>query len=219
MADFNFVTSGESHGKGLIVTIQGLPAGLPVDPDQINYQLRRRQQGYGRGGRMKIEQDEVEVFSGIRHGKTLGSPISLIIKNRDYENWQDVMDSREREFSDRKRARKLTRPRPGHTDLAGGLKYDTHDLRDILERASARETAARVAVGAFARLLLRQIGIEIASHTVMIRNLPDHSTLATWDEIAAIADDTLLRCVDKAAERQMVALIDATKEAKDTLGG
>ena len=219
MAHFSFITSGESHGKGLIVTVEGLPAGLPVDADQINYQLRRRQQGYGRGGRMKIEQDEVEVFSGIRHGKTLGSPISLIIKNRDYENWQDVMDSREREFSDQKRARKKTRPRPGHTDLAGGLKYDTHDLRDILERASARETAARVAAGALARLLLVELGVQVASHTAMIGGIPQEPLAPSWEQIAAIPEDSPLRCVDSVLEADMISLINRTREAKDTLGG
>src|SRR5215470_9227543 len=219
MAHFSFVTSGESHGKGLIVTIQGLPAGLPVDPDQINYQLRRRQQGYGRGGRMKIERDEVEVFSGIRHGKTLGSPVSLIIKNRDFENWQDVMDVREHQFADEKRARRLTRPRPGHTDLAGGIKYDTHDLRDILERASARETAARVAAGAIARLLLTEFGIEIASHTAMIGGVPAEPINPSWEQIAAIPEDSPLRCVDTVLEAEMISLIDRTRESKDTLGG
>src|SRR5215510_1241440 len=122
---------------------------------------------------MRIEKDEVEILSGVRHGKTLGTPVSLLIRNRDFDNWQDVMAAEPREFADEKRARRLTRPRPGHTDLAGGLKYDTHDLRDILERASARETAARVAVGAFARLLLREIGAEVASHTAMIGGVPD----------------------------------------------
>jgi len=219
MADFTFVTAGESHGKGLIVTIQGLPAGLPVDPDQINYQLWRRQQGYGRGGRMKIERDEVEIFSGIRHGKTLGSPVSLIIKNKDFENWQDVMDVREREFTDEKRARRLTRPRPGHTDLAGGIKYDTHDLRDILERASARETAARVAAGAIARLLLTEFGIEIASHTAMIGGVPAEPINPSWEQIAAIPEDSPLRCVDTVLEAEMISLIDRTRESKDTLGG
>jgi chorismate synthase len=219
MAHFSFVTSGESHGKGLIVTVQGLPAGLPVDADQINYQLRRRQQGYGRGGRMKIEQDEVEVFSGIRHGTTLGSPISLIIRNRDFENWQDVMDTRQRQFSDEKRARKLTRPRPGHTDLAGGIKYDTHDLRDILERASARETAARVAAGALARVLLAELGVQIASHTAMIGGIPEEPLAPSWEQIAALAEDSPLRCVDQVLESEMISLIDRTREAKDTLGG
>jgi chorismate synthase len=219
MADFSFVTSGESHGKGLIVTIQGLPAGLPVDPDQINYQLWRRQQGYGRGGRMKIERDEVDIFSGIRHGKTLGSPVSLVIKNKDFENWQDVMDVREHKFADEKRARRLTRPRPGHTDLAGGIKYDTHDLRDILERASARETAARVAAGAVARLLLAEFGIEILSHTAMIGGIPAEPLNPSWEQISAVPEDSPLRCVDTVIEAEMISLIDRTREAKDTLGG
>jgi chorismate synthase len=219
MAQFDFTTAGESHGKGLVAIIEGLPAGLSIDTAFINRELWRRQQGYGRGGRMKIESDTAEIISGVRHGKTLGSPVALLIPNRDFENWQDVMNVEPRQFADDKRARRLTRPRPGHTDLAGGLKYDTHDLRDILERASARETAARVAVGAFAKLLLKEIGIEIASHTAMIGGIPQLPIAATWDEIAAISDDSALRCVDKDAEQQMVALIDATKEAKDTLGG
>ena len=216
---FNFITAGESHGKGLVAIIEGLPAGLSVDLSSVNHELWRRQQGYGRGGRMKIESDEVEILSGVRHGHTLGSPVAILIRNRDYENWQDVMNVEAREFAEEKRARRVTRPRPGHTDLAGGLKYDTHDLRDILERASARETAARVAVGAFARLLLKEIGIQIASHTAMIGGIPDEPVSATWDQIIAVCDDTLLRCVDKEAEQRMIALIDATKEAKDTLGG
>jgi chorismate synthase len=219
MSFFKFVTAGESHGKGLVAIVEGLPAGLPVEVESINHQLWRRQQGYGRGGRMKIEKDEVEVLSGIRHGKTLGSPIALLIRNRDWENWQDVMAVDEREFTDEKRARRLTRPRPGHTDLAGGLKYNTHDLRDILERASARETAARVASGALARMLLNQLGIEIASHTCMIGGLPAEPVVAAWDEIAAIPDDSPLRCVDPDAQARMISLIDATTEAQDTLGG
>jgi chorismate synthase len=216
---FDFITAGESHGKGLVAIIEGLPAGLPVDPASINRELWRRQQGYGRGGRMKIETDEVEILSGVRHGKTLGSPVSLLIRNRDFENWQDVMATEPREFADEKRARTLTRPRPGHTDLAGGLKYDTHDLRDILERASARETAARVAVGAFAKLLLAEIGTQIASHTAMIGGLPGEPIKATWQQITMIPEDSQLRCVDRETEVKMVALIDATKDSKDTLGG
>ena len=215
----DFITAGESHGKGLVAIIEGLPAGLPIDPAYINRELWRRQQGYGRGGRMKIESDEAEILSGVRHGKTLGSPVSLLIRNRDFENWQDVMAVEPREFTDEKRARKLIRPRPGHTDLAGGLKYDTHDLRDILERASARETAARVAVGAFARLLLNEIGIEIGSHTAMIGGVPDKPIKATWEQITGIPDDSPLRCVEKEAEQKMISLIDATIVAKDTLGG
>lgn len=219
MTQFNFITAGESHGKGLVAIIEGLPAGLPIDAAFINRELWRRQQGYGRGGRMKIESDEVEIISGVRHGKTLGSPVSVLIHNFDFENWEDVMASEPREFADEKRARKLTRPRPGHTDLAGGLKYYTHDLRDILERASARETAARVAVGAFAKLLLKEIGIEVSSHTAMIGGVPDEPIKATWAQISTIPDDSALRCTNKEAEQKMIALIDATKEAKDTLGG
>ena len=216
---FRFNTAGESHGKALIALCEGLPAGLPVDLDSINRQMWRRQQGYGRGGRMKIEKDEVEVLSGVRHGKTLGTPVGLLIRNRDFENWQDVMAVEPRDFLNEKQERKLTRPRPGHTDLAGGLKYDTHDLRDILERASARETAARVAVGALARLLLKELGIEIASHTAMIGGVPAERIKATWEMISAIADESPLRCVDHKSEAEMIALIDSTKEAKDTLGG
>lgn len=168
---------------------------------------------------MKIEKDEVEILSGVRHGKTLGTPVAILIRNRDFENWQDVMAVEPRDFLNEKQERKLTRPRPGHTDLAGGLKYDTHDLRDILERASARETAARVAVGALARLLLKELGIEIASHTAMIGGVPTEPIKATWEMISAIADESPLRCVDQKSEAEMIALIDATKEAKDTLGG
>ncbi len=216
---FNFVTAGESHGKGLVAVIEGLPSGLPIDVERINHQLRRRQQGYGRGGRMKIESDKAEIISGVRHGKTLGSPVSVIIRNRDYENWRDVMSVDPREFSEEKRARKVTRPRPGHTDLAGGIKYDTHDLRDILERASARETAARVAAGAFARLLLEEAGVELASHTAMIGGVPQEPVEASWEQIVSVPEESPLRCVDAEAEARMVALIDSTREAKDTLGG
>jgi chorismate synthase len=214
-----FVTAGESHGKGLVAIVEGLPAGLSVDMDFINHQLWRRQQGYGRGHRMKIERDEVEIISGVRHGKTLGTPVSMIIRNRDFDNWRDVMAAEPRQFQDERSARRLTRPRPGHADLAGGLKFNTHDLRDVLERASARETAARVAAGALAKLLLREFGIEIASHTAMIGGVPETPIRASWEQITAVADDTILRCVDKQIERQMIALIDAAAQAKDTLGG
>lgn len=219
MSQFTFTTAGESHGKALVAIIEGLPAGLSVDIAFINRELWRRQQGYGRGGRMKIERDEVEILSGVRHGRTLGTPVALLIRNRDFENWVDVMNVEPRDFPDDKRARRVTRPRPGHTDLAGGLKYDTHDLRDILERASARETTARVAVGAFAKLLLREFGVEILSHVAMIGGVPPTPVEASWQQIAALTDDSPLRCVDADIERQMMALIDRTKNDKDTLGG
>lgn len=216
---FSYVTAGESHGKGLVAIIEGLPSNLSIDVASINHELWRRQQGYGRGGRMKIESDEVEILAGVRHGKTLGSPVAVLIRNRDFENWEDVMAVEPREFADEKRARRLTRPRPGHTDLAGGLKYDTHDLRDILERASARETSARVAVGAFAKALLKEIGVEIGSHTAMIGGVPEHPIPATWEQIDRVRDDARLRCVDADCEQRMIALIDSTTESKDTLGG
>ena len=216
---FHFITAGESHGKGLVAVIDGLPAGLPVEAAFLNHELWRRQQGYGRGGRMKIERDEAEILSGVRHGKTLGTPVALLIRNRDFENWTEVMNAEPRDFADEKRARRVTRPRPGHTDLAGGLKYDTHDLRDVLERASARETAARVAAGALAKLLIREVGIDVLSHVAMIGGLPDTPVAATWEQIAALPDDSPLRCVDDETQRQMMTLIDRAKEDKDTLGG
>jgi chorismate synthase len=219
MSQFTFVTAGESHGKGLVCIVEGLPHGLPINLTEINHQLWRRQQGYGRGGRMKIERDQVEILSGVRHGKAIGSPVALLIRNRDFENWQEVMASDARDFADEKRARRLSRPRPGHTDLAGGLKYNTHDLRDILERASARETAARVAAGALARALLGEFGINLGSHTVMIGGIPEAPVAASWEQIVAIEDTSPLRCVDSAIEQKMIALIDAAKDQKDTLGG
>lgn len=216
---FRFTTAGESHGKALIATIEGLPAGLPIDIDFINNQLWRRQQGYGRGHRMKIESDKVEILSGVRHGFTLGSPIALMIVNKDFTNWQDIMSVEPAAIADEKRARKVKRPRPGHADLAGGLKYQTHDLRDILERSSARETAARVAVGAFAKILLKAFEIEIASHVIMLGGIPEEPILASWDDIIKIQQDTELRCVDSEIAKKMVSYIDQTKEAGDTLGG
>src|SRR6202158_933829 len=157
-----FTTAGESHGRALVAIVEGLPAGMPVDIEYINHELKRRQWGYGRGGRMKIEQDHVEILSGVRHGLTLGSPLALMIENKDWANWTEVMAVEPREIAAEK-SRRLKRPRPGHADLAGGLKYDTRDLRDVLERASARETAARVACGAVAKQLLANFGIEIRS--------------------------------------------------------
>src|SRR5438128_5657576 len=160
---FRVTTAGESHVRALVAIVDGLPEGLPVGIDQITHELWRRQQGYGRGARMKIEQDHVEILSGVRHGLTLGSPLALMIENKDWANWNEVMAADEREIPPEK-SRRVKRPRPGHADLAGGLKYDTRDLRNVLERASARETAARVACGALAKQLLATFGIEIRSH-------------------------------------------------------
>lgn len=215
---FTFTTSGESHGKALIAIIEGLPASLEIDVEKINHELWRRQQGYGRGGRMKIESDKIEIFSGVRHGKTLGSPISMIIENRDFVHWQDIMAS-ERVEVNPKRTRIVKRPRPGHADLAGGQKFGARDLRDILERASARETAARVACGAFAKQLLSEFGTEIKSHVLKLGSVPEKPLEKTWEEISKIKDDSLLNCADEKVQHQMVALIDKAKEEGDTLGG
>jgi chorismate synthase len=213
-----FTTAGESHGRALVAIVEGLPAGMPVDPAQINYELQRRQWGYGRGGRMKIEQDVAEILSGVRHGLTLGSPIALMIANKDWANWTEVMAAEPREIADEK-SRRLKRPRPGHADLPGGQKFDAHDLRNILERASARETAARVACGALAKQLLTAFGAEVRSHVIQLGGIPDKPLQLSWDEIAAIPDDAPLHCADADAQQEMIELVDAKREAGDTLGG
>ena len=215
---FRFTTAGESHGKALVTVVEGLPAGQPVDIAAIDRELWRRQQGYGRGGRMKIETDTVEILSGVRHGKALGSPIALIIKNDDFVHWTDVMSSEPLE-TEPKNPRIVTRPRPGHADLAGGLKYGARDLRNILERASARETTARVAAGAIAKQLLAEFGVEIRSHVVQLGGVPDEIVEQSWDEIAAIPADSPLNCADGETQLRMIALIDDAKDNGDTLGG
>jgi chorismate synthase len=215
---FKFTTAGESHGPALIAIVEGLPAGLPIDLDALNHEMWRRQQGYGRGGRMKIEQDTARIMSGVRHGETLGGPVALYIENKDWAHWTDVMSVTPAEVKP-ERARIVKRPRPGHADLAGGMKYDRRDLRDILERASARETAARVACGALAKQLLAQFGVEIKSHVAQLGGVPDAPINATWDEICAVTDDAPLRCADAAAQARMVALVDQAKRDGDTLGG
>jgi chorismate synthase len=215
---FRFTTAGESHGRALVAIVEGLPAGLPIDIDQINHELWRRQQGYGRGGRMKIEQDQIEILSGVRHGLSLGSPLALTIENKDWANWNEVMATDARELPPEK-SRRVKRPRPGHADLAGGLKYDAHDLRNVLERASARETAARVACGAIAKQLLATFGIEIRSHVIQLGGIPAKPLELTFDQIASISDDSPLRCADKDIEQNMIALIDQKKSEGDTLGG
>jgi chorismate synthase len=216
---FSFTTAGESHGRALVATIEGLPAGLAIDQDFINHELWRRQQGYGRGGRMKIETDTVQILSGLRHGETLGSPVAIMVENRDFKNWMEVMAA-EKPDHPPERDRRVIRPRPGHADLVGGLKYDRHDLRDILERASARETTMRVAVGAFAKLLLREFGLEIASHVIQLGEISIDDQDVAWERILAIYDDAMLRCADKQAEARMIERIDkAGTEEGDTLGG
>jgi len=216
---FSFTTAGESHGRALIATIEGLPAGLAIDQDFINHELWRRQQGYGRGGRMKIETDTAQILSGVRYGETLGSPVAIMVENSDFKNWLEVMAT-EKPGRPLERDRKVIRPRPGHADLVGGMKYDRRDLRDILERASARETTARVAVGAFAKLLLREFGVEIASHVIRLGEISIEDQEVGWERVQAIYDDTVLRCADKTAEQKMIERIDrAGAEEGDTLGG
>jgi chorismate synthase len=211
-----FLTAGESHGPALTVVVDGLPAGIPVERAAVDADLRRRQGGYGRGGRMKIETDAVEILSGIRHGLTLGSPVTFVVRNRDHENWADVMSPDPQPDAARER-RALKRPRPGHADLAGALKYGTEDLRNVLERASARETTMRVAGGALARALLRAVGVELRSHVLRIGNVVVADAIA-WDEIAGVDDDPV-RCARPEPARAMVAEIDRAKKQGDTLGG
>jgi len=213
-----FITAGESHGRALVAIVEGLPAGVPIDQQLIDRELKRRQLGYGRGGRMKIEQDHAEIINGVRHGLTLGSPLTLMIENKDWQNWTDVMAAEAREIPPEK-SRRLRRPRPGHADLPGGLKYDVRDLRNILERASARETTARVACGALAKQLLSEFGIEVRSHVIQLGGIPDEPLELTWEQIVAIPDDGPLHCADKQAEERMIQLIDKTRSEGDTLGG
>ncbi len=212
-----FLTAGESHGPALTVVVEGLPAGLSVDMDALASDLRRRQGGYGRGGRMKIESDSVEVLSGVRHGLTLGSPVSLQIRNRDFENWRDVMSPAPQPPAARKR-RALKHPRPGHADLAGAIKFLTDDLRNVLERASARETAARVAAGALARTLLRVSDVEVRSHVLRIGDACVAAGSVAWEELGAV-EASPVRCVDASAAKAMVAAIDAAKRDGDSVGG
>ncbi len=215
---FRFTTAGESHGQALIAIVEGLPYGLGVDTQKINHELWRRQQGYGRGGRQKIEKDEAKILSGVRHGKTLGSPVALLIENKDWKNWTEVM-SVEQPENEPKNPRTVKRPRPGHADLAGGMKYQAADLRDVLERASARETAARTACGALAKQLLENFGVEVRSHVIQLGGVPDKPLQKNWEEICAVSDDAPLRCADASVQSQMMEKIDQAKKDGDTLGG
>jgi chorismate synthase len=202
----------------LTAVVDGLPAGVPVDRARIDDDLRRRQGGYGRGGRMKIETDTVEVLSGIRHGLTLGSPVSLVVRNRDHENWSDVMSPDPQPDAARER-RRLRYPRPGHADLAGALKYGTGDLRNVLERASARETTMRVAAGALAKALLEACDVHVRSHVLRIGEAAlERATPIEWDELPR-AESSAVRCVDHLAGEAMVAEIDRAKKAGDSVGG
>jgi chorismate synthase len=223
LRNFRFLTAGESHGPALTCIVEGLPAGVPVLAEQIDTQLARRQQGYGRGGRMKIETDRAEISAGIRHGKTIGSPVCLTVVNRDYQSWTDVMNPAPvPEYPhDTVKRRPIEIPRPGHVDYAGGLKYDSlADMRNILERASARETTMRVAAGALARRLLEECGIFIGSHVVEIGGISaKQSTLPHAREINSIAATSSVRVLDAETTREMERVIDAAREAGDTVGG
>ncbi len=214
-----FTTAGESHGPGLVSILEGIPAGLPLSTEDVDRELRRRQQGYGRGRRMQIEQDAIELLSGVRAGQALGSPIAMLIRNRDWRSWQEIMDPALREGDPAPRRRAVTRPRPGHADFVGMLKYDRLDGRDILERASARETTARVAAGAICRRLLEEIGVSVGSHLVHLGGIDAATPAELPVDLNAASDASPLRTLDSAAERQMVELIDRTKRAGDTLGG
>ena len=218
MKRIQLLTAGESHGPGLTAILTGMPAGLAVDPDAISRDMKRRQHGYGRGRRMKIEVDRVEIRGGLRGGETLGSPIALWIANKDFDNWRLVMDPIEND-PDRSEQRRLRSPRPGHADLSGGLKYLRHDLRDVLERASARESAARVAAGAFAKTLLGEIGIEIRSGVRSLGSIGVEAPAPTWDQIQQVDDRSPVRAIDSALESAMVAEIDRAMKLGDTLGG
>ena len=215
-----FTTAGESHGPALVSILEGLPAGIPLTAHHVNSELARRQQGYGRGRRMQIERDEIEFLSGVRAGETLGGPVAMLVRNRDWKNWSEVMDPAARpEDADGARPRVVTRPRPGHADLAGLLKYDRHDARDILERASARETTARVAAGSLCRRLLDEFGVRIASHLVHLGGIDAIVPDLLPHDLNLVADTSPLRTLDADAEARMIALIDEAKRAGNTLGG
>jgi chorismate synthase len=212
-----FETAGESHGECLVATLSGLPAGIPISTKAIDRELWRRQQGYGRGGRMKIETDRVEVVAGVRHSHTIGSPVALVIRNKDWQNWTEALPV---EDGVPEKQRAVTRPRPGHADLAGAIKYNFHDARYILERASARETTARVAVGAVAKALLAEFGIAVLSHVIAVGPVRLERS-AEWGELAALAarDEVLLGCVDAPTETRMKEVVDEAYRTGDTVGG
>ena len=216
LTKLRYLTSGESHGPCLNVILEGMPAGLIISKDFIDRHLARRQMGYGRGGRMKIETDQVEILAGVRHGRSLGSPICLAIQNKDWKNWQVEMGIEPVDVPIKK---VVTRPRPGHADLVGGLKYNFRDLRNVLERASARETTGRVACGAIAARLLEEFGILIAGHVIAVGQVRSGIETATAEEIREKAEEAPLRCLDSQAEKAMIALIDEAKKKGDSLGG
>ena len=214
----SYMTAGESHGKGLIGIIEGIPAGMNISEEYIEKDLLRRMQGHGRGGRMKIEKDHAEIFSGVRHAVTLGSPISLLIKNFDWVNWEDRMAT----GKPKKEHRKVSMPRPGHADLAGVMKYGLDDIRNVLERSSARETAMRVAIGAVCRKLLEEVGITVGSRVYQIHNIVDNTPVSNdmgLKELNDTVDASPVRCFDKGAEKKMMDVIDEARNNGDSVGG
>lgn len=214
-----FETAGESHGEYLVATLTGLPAGIPISLDAIDRELWRRQQGYGRGGRMKIETDRAHIISGVRHSITIGSPIAVLLQNKDWKNWTDALPVEDAEGAEDKK-KPVTRPRPGHADLAGVIKYNFRDARYILERASARETTARVTCGALAKAFLRQLGIGVLSHVIAVGEAKLERA-ASWDELVELSlrHEVLLNCVDVEAEQRMKAVVDQAYRTGDTVGG
>ncbi|HBI05163.1 MAG TPA: chorismate synthase [Paenibacillaceae bacterium] len=212
-----YLTAGESHGPQLTAIIEGVPSNLPISIDEINDQLARRMKGHGRGRRMQIEKDQVKIVAGVRHGKTTGAPICLVVENRDWAHWEKIMSPTPVEQEED--ARRVSRPRPGHADLNGALKYDQRDMRNILERSSARETAVRVAVGAVARQLLAQFGITVGGHVLSIGEVQAAPVQTSLDELIKITEESPVRCLDKTVEQQMMDLIDKAKEEGDSLGG
>ena len=215
MGVLRYLTSGESHGPALTVVVEGLPAGLTVTPEPIAGELRRRRMGYGRGARMKIEADEFEILGGVRHGRSLGSPISVVIRNTEWEKWSEVMSPAPIDVP----PKPLTRPRPGHADLVGMLKYGLRDARDVLERASARETTARTVAGTLAKLLLGEIGFRIISHVVQIGTVRAPDEVVPWPDDVDRIEASSVRCLDAEAEAAMIEAIEAAKADGDTLGG
>jgi len=214
---FRFETAGESHGECLLATLTGLPAGIPISLDAVNHELWRRQQGFGRGGRMKIETDTAEIVTGVRHSKTIGSPVGIIIRNSDWKNWTESLPV---EGGDPGKHKPVSRPRPGHADLAGAIKYNFPEARYILERASARETAARVAIGAVCKAYLGEFGIEVLSHVIAVGS-QRMERQGSWDEIVELSrkSEVLLGCVDAAEEVKMKAVVDEAYRTGDTVGG
>jgi chorismate synthase len=213
-----YMTAGESHGESLVAFLSGIPAGLGIDQIFIDRELWRRQQGFGRGGRMKIETDKAHIVSGVRHGKTIGSPIAILLENKDWKNWQESLPV---EMGDPEKHKRVASPRPGHADLAGALKYNFPEARYILERASARESASRVAIGAIAKLFLRELGIEVLSHVIAVGKATLGNTEVPWEKLQHLhaKEEVLLNCADSEAEQRMKAEVDQALRTGDSIGG